>query len=308
MPLTGRLKDLNAVFVVDGDDNPIATYPVSTLPLPGHSPILSLLYAELHLTFPNVDALVQNDREKLVSTPTTNTILSWTAERLWEQVAAVEEQQKSKERKSELHKATVLNDALNQHAKHFLQELQTQIMVDFIDDPAGGGFGNVGTGKAPTGEGSRGDGPRDRGTGGDTGEGGTAETPGTLDRSRRSRFPQVLLSGIDEDPANPGESKHFTDRHPPLEQDDVDKFYNVWWINTVHPYAQAALERGGSTASAFRCHQLTMFRDVVQREALRLLQRREAELGLDRVENELSEASNRFLAELPHDLVVELLD
>ena len=50
-----------------------------------------------------------------------------------------------------------------------------------------------------------------------------------------------------------------------------------------------------------------MFRDVVQREALRLLQRRERELDLDLVENELSEISNRFLADLPYDLVRELL-
>jgi hypothetical protein len=47
---------------------------------------------------------------------------------------------------------------------------------------------------------------------------------------------------------------------------------------------------------------------MVQREALRILQRREAELPLDRIENELDEVSNRFLAELPMDIVESLLE
>jgi hypothetical protein len=50
-----------------------------------------------------------------------------------------------------------------------------------------------------------------------------------------------------------------------------------------------------------------MFRDVVQREALRYRQRRDSELPLDTVENELTDVSNRFLAELPYDLVESLL-
>ena len=53
----------------------------------------------------------------------------------------------------------------------------------------------------------------------------------------------------------------------------------------------------------FRSHQLFMFRDVVQREAMRMLQRREAEMALDRLETELDEVSNKFLGELPVDVL-----
>jgi hypothetical protein len=181
------------------------------------------------------------------------------------------------------------------------------MMVDYIDDPRGGGLGDTGDGVGGVGKGSGGEGERERGKGGGEGEGGTTEVPGTQSTRRRSRFPQVLLSGIDQDPANPGSSKHFTDRHPPLEQDDIDKAHNIWWINTSHPFAAEAIRRDGARGHAFKSHQLYMFRDVVQREALRFLQRRETELGLDRVENELSETSNRFLADLPVDLVQEFL-
>jgi hypothetical protein len=80
-------------------------------------------------------------------------------------------------------------------------------------------------------------------------------------------------------------------------------------LNTTHPYAAKALKKpGGPKGLAFKSHHLSMFRDMVQREALRILQRREAELPLDRIENELDEISNRFLAELPIDIVESLLE
>jgi hypothetical protein len=303
------LRHHNTIFVMDGTGNPIASYPIKELPLPGHSPMLAFLSAELHLTLPSVDDLVENDREHLVSSATTSAILEWVAQRIWDRAQAMESSQQSQANRAELQVAAILNDALNEHAKRFLQELQTQILVDLIEDPAGGGPGKRGTGTGPTGDGPGGVGPRQQGSGGGAGHGGTVQVPGTTELVRRPRFPQVLLSGIDEDPAKrDGTSKQLTDRHPPLDQDDVDKQYNVWWINTVHPFAQEALKRGGAKGHAFRSHQLYMFRDVVQREALRLLQRRDAELGLDVVENELNEISNRFLSELPYDLISELLD
>jgi hypothetical protein len=72
----------------------------------------------------------------------------------------------------------------------------------------------------------------------------------------------------------------------------------------MHPFAQAALKNGGSEGKAFRSYQLFMFRDVVQREALRMRQQRQAELDLSTIENELDDYSNRFLAELPEELLI----
>jgi hypothetical protein len=245
---------------------------------------------------------VQNDREKLVNSPTTHAILEWVAERAWARVQEIDRTERESSRRTDLEIAAILNDQLNQHARRFLEELQTQIYIDLIEDPEGGGEGPRRGSSETTNGGSR-------GTGGE-GSGGTREVPGRTEQVRRPRFPQVLLSDYDEDPSvGGGQSKHLTDRHPPLEQDDVDKRFNVWWINTQHLFAQAALkpERGGAQGLAFKSYQLHMFRDVVQREALRYLQRREAELPLDRVENELTYVSDRFLSELPDDIVAYLL-
>jgi hypothetical protein len=298
-PLTGRQKHRNAITILDSHNNPVAVYPIRELPLPGHSPVLDFLFGELELDFPGADNLVQNEREKLVRSPATDSLLEWLADRVWERVSAVEESQRQSAERKELEIASLLNDELNRHATRFLEELQTQIFVDLVEDPTGGGPGHVG------GEGTAAGGS---GTGGE-GAGGTKEVSGTTEPKRRPRFPQVLLSGYDADPATGGsETKNLTDRHPPLEQDDIDKQHNVWWINTQHVFAQEAMRRGGARGLPFRSYQLHMFRDVVQREALRYRQRREAELSLDRVENELTEMSNRFLGELPHKLISELLD
>src|SRR5690606_18905908 len=116
------------------------------------------------------------------------------------------------------------------------------------------------------------------------------------------------LSGYDPDPSqNNEQTKVLTEHHPPLYQDDTDRQFNVWWINTAHTFARQALDRGGAEGAQFKSYQLFMFRDVVQRESLRILQRREAEIALDQAESILDDYSDRFLGDLPVDLLDELL-
>lgn len=303
--LTGRLKDHNSVFVSDARGNPIAYYPISEIPLPATT-LAGFLHAELKLTFPNTDDLVENDRERLVKTPTTSAILAWIGERFAERVQVIEDAQKAAKSNNNLQIASILNEHLNNHAKEFLKELETMILVDVVTDDKGGGAGKSGSG---TGHGDgKSSSKGDSGQGGTEGEGGSLEVPGATESVKRSRFPQVLLSSSDMDPANPGKTKDLTDRHPPLYQDDSDKRFNIWWINTSHTFALEAMKRGGAKGAPFRNHHLFMFRDVVQREALRLVQRREAELGIDVVETELDKISDMFLGNLPISLVAELLD
>ena len=161
--------------------------------------------------------------------------------------------------------------------------------------PEGDGTGN---------RGGRGGGGGGDGTGGGEGQGGTDSTLGGSQKQRRPKFPQVLISGIDANPGSAaGDTKQLSKLDPPLYQDDEDRRFNAWWINASHPFATTALKYGGAKGNLFRSHQLFMFRDVVQREAMRMLQRREAEMALDRLETELDEISNRFLGELPVDVV-----
>ena len=150
--------------------------------------------------------------------------------------------------------------------------------------------------------------PSGFGGGGSGGDGGTKEVSGNKKRKRKPKYPRVLISDLNQDPSkSDGSSKSLTNRHPPIHQDDIDKQYNVWWINSSHPYAQHALAKGGAEGPVFKNYHLFLFIQVVQIESLRILQRRQLELGLDIVENQINDISNKFLAELPIDLVNSLI-
>jgi hypothetical protein len=219
--IAGR-KDENALYINDRLGNPIASYPVRELPLPGHSPVATFLQGELQLTFPDVEALVNNDRERLIASPQTTAILAWVGERIWERAKAIEAADAAQERNAELAEAAELNQDLNQHAQRFLEQLQTEMLVDFIDDAGGGGPGRSGRGTGGTGTGHGGDSRREDGRGGGTGDGGTKEIPGSTETVRRPSFPRVLLSGHDPDPARTdGLSKSLTEQTTPTRADAV---------------------------------------------------------------------------------------
>lgn len=306
--LTGGLKDLNSLYVLDDKGNPVGTYGMFELPFQGHSPLLSFIHAEVQLEFKELNDLITNDREKLVDSEITKSILEWCAKKIWNKVEEIEKSLQKHKQKSDLEIAAKLNQSLNKHAQKFLQQIQSEILVNYVSAPTGGGFGSGGEGLGGTKEGVGGKGKRTHGQGGGEGSGGDKESEGTEKKVKRSQYPRILLSGYDIDPAKENlETKELSDRHPPLHQDDLDRLYNVWWLNTSHPFADKAIKRGGPEGHAFKNHHLSMFRDMVQREALRILQRREVELPLDRIENELDEISNKFLAELPWELVDTLL-
>jgi hypothetical protein len=307
--LTGRYKQNNTLLVNDEKNNPIGFYAISELPLLSFSSLQNFIFCSLNLNFPNLDKLVSNDREKLITSPTTHSLLEWVAKEIWDLINSYEEIQKKEKKNEELSIAERLNDALNNHAKRFLKELETILMVDFIEDPLGGGTGSEGKGTTTKGDGTIvGGTPRDFGSGGEEGEGGTKEIIGTSKRKRRPKFPRVLLSEHHDDPSkSDGSLKHLTKRHPPIHQDDIDKQFNVWWINTNHPYAYQALQKGGAEGTPFKHYHLFLFVQVIQVESLRILQRRRSELGLDIIENHLSDITNKFLAELPVDLINTLI-
>lgn len=132
---------------------------------------------------------------------------------------------------------------MNKHAQKFLQQIQAEILVNYVSDPTGGGLGSDGDDTGGTKQGSGGKGKRDHGKGGGEGSGGDKETDGKEKKVNRSKYPRILLSGYDSDPAKDNlETKDLTDRHPPLHQDDVDRLYNVWWLNTSHPFADKAIK------------------------------------------------------------------
>lgn len=306
--LTGDLKDLNSLYILDSKGNPIGTYGIFELPFWGHSPLLSFIHSELQLDFEELDDLVTNDREKLVDSVVTQSVLNWCVQKIWAKVDIIEKMLQQNKQKKNMDVASKLNESLNSHAEKFLQQIQAEILVNYVSSPTGGGAGSGGLGLGGTKKGSGGKGERIHGKGGNEGTGGDVEEPGNQKKLRRLQYPRILLSDYDLDPATEYTvTKPLSDRHPPLYQDDIDRIYNVWWLNTAHPFAVEAIKRGGTSGINFKSHQLSMFRDMVQRESLRILQRRDVELPLDRIETELDKISDKFLAELTYELIETLL-
>ena len=171
-------------------------------------PAASFLHGELSLAFPALSELIQNDRERLIPGDRTVALLSEVAAAIVARLDAIEDAERQRENTARLATAIPLNDSLNQHARKFLKKLETEVFADFVDADDGGGPGPAGEGTGRTGEGADGtdQGTSDHaeshdhtGSGGGEGSGGSHNTSGGTQKTRRPRFPQVLISGIDAD-------------------------------------------------------------------------------------------------------------
>jgi hypothetical protein len=143
---------------------------------------------------------------------------------------------------------------------------------------------------------------------GGPGRGGELEVPGSTEKKVGQRYPRLLLSNHDLDPTTGYTSScDLQPSHPPIWQRDEDKDYNIWWLNTVHPFATEAMRRGGDKSPWFRSYHLFGFQQMIQIEALRLETRRQAELNLEAITSTLLKESQEFLY-LPIDLANKLLE
>ena len=300
-PLTGRKRTRNLVLVFDPHDNPVGSFPIQDLHA-GSTDHTRFLFCELRLRFEEIEEHVENDRESFRNTPQIDALKVWLRQQLGECVEQLDADLREVQRRRELEAAARLNTMLNSYAQGFLRELETEVFIDWQDEEGGGEGGDRGSGE--------GGGGRGEGSGGGSGDsGGRKDEPGDTKRVRRPRFPRILLSGSDSDPAaDDGSTRLLQAGHPPIYQNETDLLHNVWWINTSHPYAGEALTRGGPRGHAWREYHLFMFRDVVQIEHLRMLQRHDEEIGLDQLENELLQRSSDFLSRLTQALAEEILE
>lgn len=298
--LTGKMSSRNSVTVFDAGGNPVGAFAIPDLHA-GSTDHTRFLFCELNLAFPELEEHVENDRESFKSSPQVDALKAWLRERIGVCARQAEAELRERQRRAELDAASALNRTLNDYAREFLRELETEVFVDWLDEE-GGGEGGDGSGAGGDGDGN--------GAGGGSGEGGgRRDTPGETQRVRRPRFPRILLSDHDEDPAEPGAPRALSPSHPPIHQNEDDqRRYNVWWINTSHPYASEAMSRDGVGGRAWKEYHFFMFRDVVQIEHLRMLQRRDSEMPLEQLENELLQRSSDFLSRITPDIAEAILD
>lgn len=207
-PLTGRRRQINQITVFDSGGNPVGAFPVAELAA-GSADHTTFLFGELNIMFANIEDFIENDRESFRRAPQVEAIREWLRDRLTEFIDDIEDEARAAERDRNLDRAVQLNQMLNDYARRFLQQLESEVFIDWLDEP-GGDEGGMGTEEA------EGDGENGGERGGNTDDSdGKKDKPGSAQRTRRNRFPRILLSGHDEDPASPDHTRELTAGHPP---------------------------------------------------------------------------------------------
>lgn len=113
---------------------------------------------------------------------------------------------------------------------------------------------------------------------------------GNQEKTKKSKNPQVLLSGIHQDPLKlaPGGIVTLTDRDPLIYQRYQDVQESIYWINTQSPLARAILERYGDSTVRWRDYLFQRYVDIFMKQALHELQKRDPDgFRADRIDSEI---------------------
>jgi hypothetical protein len=303
----GELSALNAVDIL-GKVGCIASYRVNELGYLANSGEAEFIYGECHCPVleegPN--NCVRNDREKLVDNPMSNALLDWIRQQV-DALAMEMAERRAEERKTHnLVSASLFNQFLDKWKNKFMARLTAELFggVGIGDSFGGGGQGGEIVEAGPGGDGNGNGGGNGDGetTGGD--EGGASGGAGDIPR-RGARFPRVLLSGHDLDPLNPDSKEPWEcdPRHPPVYQRDIDVEAGIYWINTSRPLADRIMEKYGAESPRWREYMFQRYVDIITKQAIHELGKREEQLNADQVDGLLDDVTSRV-----HDAAVQDLD
>jgi hypothetical protein len=120
--------------------------------------------------------------------------------------------------------------------------------------------------------------------------------PSGLDKSKKSKTPQVLLSGIHPDPLKlaPGGTVTLTDRDPLVYQRYQDVKESIYWINTQSPLADGILRKYNDSSVRWRDYLFQRYVDIFTKQALYELQKRDPDgFRAERIDSEILDGMTR---------------
>jgi hypothetical protein len=186
---------------------------------------------------------------------------------------------------------TLLNKTLNAWKNQLLKRFFVEVPAGPDSGPGVGGSGASGGG-GPGGNGQGGGGGTGSGEGEGAGGTGTKENEGGgsgEDREKVARFPQVLVSGYEDDPENPGSTLNLDPAQDVIYQRPSDARNNVWWINAQRPLAKKIIQEHGPTSARWRDYHFQRFADVIITYALHEKWREEPDPNPDVVNQWITE-------------------
>jgi hypothetical protein len=243
--------------------------------------------------------LVKNDREKLVDSEMTRSLLAWIAVQVTALAEEMAEKRKAEQKTHDLRQSSLFNQILDRWKNSFMTKLTSDLFGGAgIGDSLGGlGTGSEGGGRTFTGDSAKEDGKGDgadstkHSSGEDSGKGG-----GSGDQSKKGpKFPRVLLSGYDRDPLDPSATEPFQcdPRQPPVKQRFQDIAAGIYWINTSRLLAEKLIDQYGSNSTRWREYMFQRYVDIIVKQQVYELQKREVNLTADKVDNLIDEITSR---------------
>jgi hypothetical protein len=237
------------------------------------------------------DDCVRNDREKLVDTDKTLALLEWICTKVNELADKMAEKSFEKQRVEELRQSSFFNEFLNSWMRKnkFWEKLRGEI---FGGQGEGGTFGGTGGGGDAGDKLNDGDGGNGK-SGDDSEDGG-----GAGDKKQKGpKFPDVRLSDVDSDPLGLCETVHCDPRHPLIYQRAEDVAQSIYWINSQAPFARKILEQYGSEHTRWREYMFQRHIDILVKQSVYEMERREPQLSAARIDNEVLDRVTRRIYE-----------
>lgn len=298
-PLRGKLDVLNTIDFI-GEVGVIGSYRMHELGQSRFSGQTDFIYGECVcpiLEDPEMDS-VKNDREKLISNERSDALLAWVREHV-EALAEKMEIKNTKEKKQQdLKNTSIFNDMLNDWKNRFMNQVWKEVFMG--KGPAGSaGFDFGGVGGSGDGKGNGGN-----GAGGDNENQGSSGQEGGDEKKKRPRFPQVLVSGKDTDPLDPLATEPFQcdPRQPAIYQRTKDVEQGIYWINTSRRLAEKILNDYGADATRWREYMFQRYIDIMIREGIFELEKRETSLSADDVSRKIDDLTTRIHDQAAADL------
>lgn len=242
---------------------------------------------------------VRNDREKFINSDRTDALLSWVQDCIDELTSALELKHRKDKKQRDLKDTSSFNQILNTWKNRFVKALlKEQLFGDDIGRTGIGGDEDIGSiiGRSP----GKKTGKRAEKKGGSKGGQETKKTPAQ---------PNVLISSHDIDPLSEEEKPYDCDpRQPAVHQRPIDVSHGIYWINTSKPLASKILTLEGSDSPRWRSYLFQRYVDIIVKEAIFELGKRELDLTADDVNRKIDEIISRVSDQATEDLEGFLFD
>jgi hypothetical protein len=239
------------------------------------------------------DVYVKNDRSEFVKGEKSEALLKWIQESVNTLSKKMEEKQRKERRAKDLDTTSNFNQILSTWNHQFLRTMLKEQPFGEENEPGVGGPGSnapvIGSneGKRPGQKGSK-----------------TIGSKGGKESRKAPKHSTILISSQDPDPlSGTGETYDCDPRQPTIHQRPMDVQHGIYWINTSKPLADLILKRNGSDSPHWRYYLFQRHVDVIIKESIYQLGKKEVSISADDVSQKIDEMISRSNDKASEDLI-----